>query len=94
MKTMNYRQTIQDSLKGVGFISEFTMREHNIRPHADIEVDLISKQNGQVTFTLRINSGNIVDYAVVEYVNVEQSYGRLKKATPVVREKSNLSHNS
>jgi len=67
------------------------MRPHNIKPHADIEVDIIQKQEGDMTFTLRINGGNIVDYNLVEYVDVKKKYGRLKKARAVVRKKLNIS---
>lgn len=65
-------------------MEELKIREHNIRPHADIEVDLMSKKNGQVTFTLRINAGNIVDYSLVEYVDITKKYGRLGQTSTVV----------
>jgi len=68
------------------------IREHNIKPHADIEVDIMNKKNGPVTFTLRLNGGNIVDYNLVEYVDVEKKYGELRKAIPVVRKKSDSTH--
>lgn len=65
----------------------FKMREHNIKPHVDIEVDIIMKKNGQMTFTLRINNGNIVDYSPVEYVDVNEKYGDITRLIPEVREK-------
>jgi hypothetical protein len=75
-------------------MDNFTIREHNIKPHADIEVDIINKKNGQMTFTLRINGGNIVDYNLVEYVDIEEKYGRLRQATPVVKPKPNIPRSS
>lgn len=75
-------------------MSEFTIREKNIKPHADIEVDILERKNGNMTFTLRINSGDIVDYNLVEYVNVKKKYGRLAEATPVVKRKSSVSRSS
>ncbi len=54
------------------------IRLHNMRPHADIELDIMAKKNGQITFTLRINAGNIVDYNLVEYVNVRRKYDQLR----------------
>ena len=53
---------------------ELTIRAHNIPPHLDIEEDIRARKNGQITFTLRINNGNIVDYSPVEYVNARQKY--------------------
>ena len=50
------------------------IRQHNIKPHADIEVEIIQKQTGRMTFTLRINGGNIVDVSFVQYVDVKEKY--------------------
>jgi len=63
------------------------MREHNLRPHADIEVDIQAKKNGQITFTLRCNAGNIVDYSLVEYVDVKRKYSKLEPTKTIVVEK-------
>jgi hypothetical protein len=46
------------------------IREHNQRPHLDIEGDIQAQKNGQFTFILRVNNGNIVDYSVVEYADI------------------------
>ena len=51
-----------------------SIRDHNVKAHLDIENDVQRKKNGLFTFVLRINNGNIVDYAVIEYVNVQQKY--------------------
>lgn len=59
-------------------IDEVKIREHNIKPHIDVELDIISKKDGLVTFTLRINAGNIVDYNLVEYVDVTKKYGKFR----------------
>ena len=47
-----------------------TIRKANIQAHDDIETIILNQQNGLLTFTLRINGGNIVDLNVVELVNV------------------------
>lgn len=46
------------------------VREFNLPAHDDIEKDIQDQQNGNFSFVLRINNGNIVDYTVVEYVDV------------------------
>lgn len=53
-------------------MKDFEIREHNKRPHADIEKEITKRKNGQITFTVRVNAGNIVDVAMVEYVLVEK----------------------
>lgn len=53
---------------------DLSIRNHNIKAHLDIETDIQRKKNGLFTFVLRINNGNIVDYAVIEYVNAQQKY--------------------
>lgn len=55
-------------------MEELKIRDHNIKPHADIENELAAKGDGQITFTLRINAGNIVDVAFVEYVAISVKY--------------------
>lgn len=57
---------------------ELSIRQHNLRPHLDIERDIESKRNGQFTFILRVNNGNIVDYVVMEYRDARH-YLQLKK---------------
>lgn len=73
---------------------ELQIRGSNARAHADIEVDLIKKKNGQVTFTLRINAGNIVDYALVEYIDVATKYDRYTKANAATIQKLTVSPRS
>lgn len=53
---------------------DFTMREYNIPAHVDVEEDIQRRKSGQITFTLRINGGNIVDVSFVEYVDVDKKY--------------------
>lgn len=55
------------------------IREHNIKPHLDIEEEVKLLKNGLFTFTLRVNNGNIVDFNVTEYINVKQQYGIIKQ---------------
>jgi hypothetical protein len=45
------------------------IKECNQRAHRDIEADLEFKQDGLVTFILRVNNGIIVDYNVMEYID-------------------------
>jgi len=66
---------------------DYKIREHNIRPHVDIEVDIMAKQNGLMTFTLRVNGGNIVDYSPVEYINVKERYGEISRLEAEVKRK-------
>lgn len=46
------------------------IRKHNIKAHIDIGKDIHARQNGNFSFVLRMFNGNIVDYTVVEYVDV------------------------
>ena len=51
-----------------------TVRRANLPAHDDIETDILNQQNGNLSFVLRVNGGNIVDYSVVEYVNVREYF--------------------
>lgn len=51
---------------------ELSIREHNKKPHVDIEHDVQEKKNGLFTFILRVNNGNIVDYSVMEYADARK----------------------
>jgi hypothetical protein len=55
-------------------MTEVELRETNIPAHIDIEEDIRRKGNGQVTFTVRLNNGCIVDYNKVEYVDTKTKY--------------------
>lgn len=50
-------------------IYSLTIREHNKQAHIDIQNDVENKKNGLFTFVLKVNSGNIVDYLVLENEN-------------------------
>lgn len=63
-------------------MTELKIRDANIPAHLDIEKELKNIKDGQFTFTLRINAGNIADLAVVEYIDV-RDYLRLKSVTTV-----------
>lgn len=54
------------------------IRDNNIAAHLDIEKELEQRKDGQITFTLRVNNGNIVDLNITEYVPVKQKYGVIK----------------
>jgi len=56
------------------------IRKWNIPAHIDIEDDIKKRQNGRITFTLRFNAGNIVDYNLVEYIDPRTKYINLKPA--------------
>jgi hypothetical protein len=51
---------------------DFTINQHNIRPHVDIEKDIELKQNGLFTFNLRVNQGNIEDYAQFRTITISE----------------------
>ena len=53
---------------------DLSIREHNVPAHLDIERDIKLKKDGLFTFTLRVNGGNIVDYSLMEYVDVKRKY--------------------
>jgi len=70
---------------------ELSVRKHNVTAHLDIEKDIKIKKNGLFTFTLRINGGNIVDYSLVEYVDIKRKYLGVKA---VVVKQSSTAHYS
>lgn len=45
---------------------------HNKQAHIDIEHDIQAQKNGLFTFILRVDNNNIVDYNVVEYININK----------------------
>jgi len=49
-----------------------SISQHNIKPHLDIEKDIQTRKNGLFTFNLRVNQGNIEDYAKFETVTIVQ----------------------
>ena len=53
------------------------VKEHNKRVHLDIERDIQKIGNGILSFTIKVNDGDVVDYAPVEYVN-RNKYLKLK----------------
>lgn len=55
-------------------MTELKMREANIPCHLDIENYIQERKTGLITFTLRINNGNIVDFVPTEYVPVKERY--------------------
>jgi|PlaIllAssembly_1097288.scaffolds.fasta_scaffold34713_2 hypothetical protein len=59
---------------------ELSIKDVNVQAHLDIEREIVKRKEGQMTFTLRINDGNIVDLAMVEYVDA-RSFLRLKSIT-------------
>lgn len=51
-----------------------SLSKKNIRAHLDIERDIQKTNTGMFTFTIRINDGDIVDYAPVEYIDAKKKY--------------------
>mgnify|MGYP001602757775 CR=1 FL=1 len=54
---------------------DLNINQHNIKPHLDIEKDIQKKKNGLFTFNLRINAGNIEDYAQFETITIKDYAG-------------------
>lgn len=67
------------------------IREHNVGAHLVIEKEIERIKSGLLTFTLRVNNGNIVDCSIKEYVNVRKKYGIIKA---VIVEKLRITLNS
>ena len=65
------------------------IRKWNIPAHIDIEDDIKKKNNGRITFTIRFNAGNIVDYNLVEYIDPRTKYADIKSA---VSKKLTITH--
>ena len=55
-------------------MTDVELKESNIPAHLDIEEDIKTKANGQITLTVRLNNGCIVDYNKVEYVDTKAKY--------------------
>lgn len=78
-------QTIQEGLVVAIIKYNLNINQHNIKPHLDIEQDIQKKKDGLFTFTLRINQGNIEDYAkyrtrtFIEYRTV--TFSTIQKST-------------
>ena len=54
--------------------TEIILKESSIPVHIDVESDIKKKKNGLVTFTLRMNNSNVVDYNKTEYVDAKTKY--------------------
>lgn len=52
-----------------------SINKDNLEAHLYIEQEITNRQNGNMTFTIRVNKSNIVDCNVREYVPVQQKYG-------------------
>lgn len=74
---------------GVQMIYDLPIRDHNIKPHLDLEEEVTARQDGILTFTVRVNNGNIVDLNITEYVNARQKYGII---TGIVKEELQLTY--
>lgn len=48
------------------------IRTHNVQAHLDIEEEIGRLKNGQFTFIIRVNNGNVVDLVVMEYANARK----------------------
>jgi hypothetical protein len=45
----------------------YDIRKYNIPAHVDLERDITRVGNGLLSFTIKVNNGNITDYIVMEY---------------------------
>ena len=50
------------------------LNEGNIPCHLDVEEYIRKKGTGQVTFTLRMNNGSVVDFNRTDYVDTKTKY--------------------
>jgi len=57
------------------------IRRYNIPAHIDIETNFERAVEGNVTFTVRVNAGNIVDLSIVDYVDTRKKYPASKRDT-------------
>jgi len=57
------------------------IRRYNIPAHIDIETHFERVAEGNVTFTVRVNAGNIVDLSIVNYVDTRKKYPASKRDT-------------
>ena len=55
------------------------IRKYNVPAHIDIETHLERRMKGNVTFTVRVNAGNIVDLSIVNYVDTRKKYPASKR---------------
>lgn len=53
---------------------DISMKEQNVPAHLDVEEAIQQRKTGLLTFTIRMNNGDIVDYNRTEYVNVKTKY--------------------
>lgn len=44
---------------------DLSINQHNIKPHLDIERDIQEQKEGLYTFSIKVNQGNIEDYAKI-----------------------------
>lgn len=50
------------------------LNEKNVPVHLDVEEYIRKKGSGQVTFTLRLNNGSVVDFNRTDYVDTKTKY--------------------
>ena len=51
-----------------------TLNESNAPVHLDVEEYIRKKGSGQVTFTIRMNNGSVVDFNRTDYVDTKAKY--------------------
>lgn len=57
---------------------QLQIKDANLKPHLDLEEEITTKKNGILTFTVRVNNGNMVDLNITEYVPIQEKYGIVK----------------
>lgn len=55
-------------------MTDIVFSEANIPAHLDVEEYIRSKQNGQITFTIRLNNGSVVDWNRLDVIDVKNKY--------------------
>jgi len=53
---------------------DLVIKEHNVKPHLDLENDIRARKEGLFTFVLRVNNGFITDYNLMENVDAKRKY--------------------
>lgn len=53
-------------------ISDLKIKPDNIKPHADIEEELMKHINDWYHFEIRCSGGNIVDFVMREFISYEK----------------------
>lgn len=59
-------------------MTDITLTETNTPVHLDVEEYIRNSKNGQMTFTIRLNNGTVVDFNKIDYIDVKTKYFGVK----------------